>query len=128
MRMASTKSGSGTRSKAVQADTAATSGPIVSSAHLVSPQSAEMSEFEFGLIVAGNAFHRWVIHCMAAAGLTDDGMAEMIGSLEKAHGFTAVHKFFAALGAPMAEAPAHGLGTPPGVQAKSFYDKSNMNP
>lgn len=65
---------------------------------------------------------------MAAAGLKDDGMAEMIGSLEKAHGFAAVHKFFAALGAPMAEAPAHGLGTPPGVQAKSFYDKSNMNP
>lgn len=46
----------------------ADSGPIVSSAHLVSAQSAEMSEFEFGLIVAGNAFHRWVVHCMAAAG------------------------------------------------------------
>lgn len=45
--------------------------PIVSSAHLVSPQSAEMSEFEFGLIVASNAFHRWVVHCMAAAGLKD---------------------------------------------------------
>ena len=45
--------------------------PIVSSAHLVSPDSAEMSEFEFGLIVAGNAFHRWIIHCMAAAGLKD---------------------------------------------------------
>lgn len=44
------------------------SGPIVSSAHLVSAQSSEMSEFEFGLIVAGNAFHRWVVHCMAAAG------------------------------------------------------------
>jgi predicted MarR family transcription regulator len=44
---------------------------IVSSAHLVSPQSAEMSEFEFGLIVAGNAFHRWVVHCMSAAGLKD---------------------------------------------------------
>ena len=44
---------------------------IVSSAHLVSPQSAEMSEFEFGLIVASNAFHRWVVHCMAAAGLKD---------------------------------------------------------
>ena len=44
---------------------------IVSSAHLVSAQSAEMSEFEFGLIVAGNAFHRWVVHCMAAAGLKD---------------------------------------------------------
>lgn len=45
--------------------------PIVSSAHLVSPQSAELSEFEFGLIVAGNAFHRWIVHCMAAAGLKD---------------------------------------------------------
>ena len=45
------------------------SAPIVSSAHLVSPRSAEMSEFEFGLIVAGNAFHRWITHCMSAAGL-----------------------------------------------------------
>ena len=45
--------------------------PIVSSAHLVSPQSAELSEFEFGLIVAGNAFHRWIVHCMSAAGLKD---------------------------------------------------------
>ena len=45
--------------------------PIVSSAHLVSPQSTEMSEFEYGLIVAGNAFHRWVAHCMSAAGLKD---------------------------------------------------------
>ena len=46
-------------------------GLIVSSAYLVSPRSAEMSEFEFGLIVAGNAFHRWVVHCMRAAGLKD---------------------------------------------------------
>lgn len=45
--------------------------PIVSSAHLVSPRSAQMSEFEFGLIVAGNAFERWIIHCMSAAGLKD---------------------------------------------------------
>ncbi len=49
----------------------AAASPIVSSAHLVSPDSAEMSEFEFGLIVAGNAFHRWIIHCMSAAGLKD---------------------------------------------------------
>ena len=48
-----------------------TGAPIVSSAHLVSPKSAEMSEFEFGLIVAGNAFHRWIVHCMSAAGLKD---------------------------------------------------------
>ena len=45
--------------------------PIVSSAHLVSPRSAEMSEFEFGLIVSGNAFQRWIAHCMSAAGLKD---------------------------------------------------------
>ena len=44
-------------------------GPIVSSAHLVSEHSAEMSEFEFGLIVSSNSFQRWVVHCMAAAGL-----------------------------------------------------------
>ena len=44
---------------------------LVSPAHLVSPRSAEMSEFEFGLIVAGNAFHRWIAHCMSAAGLKD---------------------------------------------------------
>ena len=49
----------------------AAASPIVSSAHLVSPQSAELSEFEFGLIVAGNAFHRWIVHCMSAAGLKD---------------------------------------------------------
>ena len=30
-----------------------------------------MSEFEFGLIVAGNAFHRLVVHCMPAAGWKD---------------------------------------------------------
>jgi predicted MarR family transcription regulator len=44
---------------------------IVSSAHLVSPRSAELSEFEFGLIVAWNAFSRWAVRCMAAAGGAD---------------------------------------------------------
>ena len=69
--MPGTKSGSVTRDSATAPRGPATSGPIVSSAHLVSPQSAEMSEFEFGLIVAGNAFHRWIVHCMSAAGLKD---------------------------------------------------------
>jgi predicted MarR family transcription regulator len=44
---------------------------IVSSSHLVSPRSAEASEFEFGLIVAWNAFSRWAVRCMAAAGVPD---------------------------------------------------------
>ena len=45
--------------------------PIVSSAHLVSAQAAELSEFEFGLIIAGNAFQRWIVRGMAAAGVPD---------------------------------------------------------
>lgn len=44
---------------------------FVSSSHLVSPRSQELSEFEFGLILASNAFDRWVVRCMAAAGLKD---------------------------------------------------------
>lgn len=67
---ASGKRGKGARSGARSAGQAPRA-PIVSSAHLVSTRSAEMSEFEFGLIVAGNAFHRWIVHCMAAAGLGD---------------------------------------------------------
>ena len=34
------------------------SGPIVSSQHLVSPKSPQVSEFEFGLIIAWHAFAR----------------------------------------------------------------------
>lgn len=46
-------------------------GPIVSSAHLASGRSTELSELEFGLIVASNAFNRWMVHCAGAAGLPD---------------------------------------------------------
>ena len=49
--------------------------PIVSSAHLVSEQSTELSEFEFGLNMAVNAYHRWIVHCMAAAG--QDGLGAL---------------------------------------------------
>ena len=48
---------------------------IVSSSHLAMSGMPELSEFEFGLIVVGNAFHRWVARCMAAAGLP--GLAPM---------------------------------------------------
>jgi len=50
---------------------AAPQAGIVSSSHLVSPRSMELSEFEFGLIVAWNAFSRWAVRCMAAAGCPD---------------------------------------------------------
>ena len=44
---------------------------IVSSEHLVSDFSAELSELEYGLIMASNAFNRWMVRCMAAAGDKD---------------------------------------------------------
>ena len=44
---------------------------IVSSSHLVSLRSVEASEFEFGMIVAWNAFSRWMVRCMQAAGVPD---------------------------------------------------------
>ena len=46
-------------------------GPIVSSTHLVSEQSPELSEFEFALTIASNGFQRWMVRCMAAAGVAD---------------------------------------------------------
>jgi predicted MarR family transcription regulator len=46
-------------------------GPIVSSAHLASGEIPALSEFEFGLILASHAFHRWIVRGMAAAGLSD---------------------------------------------------------
>jgi predicted MarR family transcription regulator len=44
---------------------------IVSSEHLVSEASAELSELEYGLIMASNAFNRWMVRCMSAAGAKD---------------------------------------------------------
>lgn len=46
-------------------------GPIVSSAHLAAGAMPSLSELEFGLILLGHAFERWMVHCMAAAGVPD---------------------------------------------------------
>ncbi len=54
------------------------SRPIVASAHLVSERAAELSEFEFGLITASNAFNRWIVRCMAAAGVPDLGPLDVL--------------------------------------------------
>jgi len=45
--------------------------PIVSSSHLVSERSVELSELEYGLIIANNAFQRWIQRCMSASGVPD---------------------------------------------------------
>lgn len=44
---------------------------IVSSAHLADGGAPALSEFEYGLIISGNAFDRWIVRCMAAAGYPD---------------------------------------------------------
>lgn len=64
------------RSRAARATAAAVPPPdaalrILSSAHLADGDWGELSEFEFGLIVAGHAFERWAVRCMAAAGMPD---------------------------------------------------------
>lgn len=46
-------------------------GKIVSSAHLADGGAPVLSEFEYGLIISGNAFDRWIVRCMAAAGYPD---------------------------------------------------------
>jgi predicted MarR family transcription regulator len=46
-------------------------GKILSSPHLAEGGAPALSEFEYGLIVSGNAFDRWIVRCMAAAGYPD---------------------------------------------------------
>lgn len=55
-----------------------TKNRIVSSAHLVSENAAELSEYEYGLIVGWHAFQRWISRCMAAAGFGDLGPLDVL--------------------------------------------------
>ncbi len=51
---------------------------IVSSRHLAEGEAWELSELEFGMIVAHNAFYRWMTRCMAAAGVLDLSPLEIL--------------------------------------------------
>ena len=51
---------------------------ILSSAHLAQGPAGELSEFEFGLIVAHNAFSRWAVRCMAAAGMPELAITDVL--------------------------------------------------
>ncbi|PXW99400.1 putative MarR family transcription regulator [Sphaerotilus hippei] len=59
-------------------DAPADGSHFVSSSHLVSPRSVELSELEFGMTVSWNAFSRWVVRCMAAAGRSDLTSTEVL--------------------------------------------------
>ena len=54
---------------------------IVSSSHLVSGKDAELSEVEYGLIVASHAFGIWVVKAMSAA-LAELGLVVDLGVLD----------------------------------------------
>lgn len=53
-------------------------GPVVSSAHLASGSFAEISELEFGLTLAGNAFHRWMVRAISMAGYPELGPLDVL--------------------------------------------------
>lgn len=43
-------------------------GPVVSAAHLASGAMPALSEIEFAVTMMVNAYHRWMVRCMAASG------------------------------------------------------------
>ena len=51
---------------------------IVSSRHLAGGEGWQLSEFEYGLIIAYNGFSRWMTKCMAASGNNDLGPLEIL--------------------------------------------------
>ncbi|MGW9230141.1 winged helix DNA-binding protein [Pseudorhizobium sp. NPDC055634] len=53
-------------------------GPIVSSGHLATGALPALSEIEFGLIMLNHAFNRWMVRCMAAAGVPDLSPVDII--------------------------------------------------
>jgi predicted MarR family transcription regulator len=53
-------------------------GPVVSSAHLASGSFPELSELEFGMTLAGNAFHRWMVRAIAMAGYPELGPLDVL--------------------------------------------------
>lgn len=51
---------------------------IVSSRHLAEGDNWQASEVEYGMIIAYNAFSRWMTRCMSAAGNTDLNPLEIL--------------------------------------------------
>lgn len=58
----------------------------------------------------------------------DEAKSAFVAELEKKFGYTATMKMWAAIGTGLAEHTAKGLGGAPALPAKSWYDKSHMNP
>jgi predicted MarR family transcription regulator len=69
--MAGSRSAPREEGRGAKAARAADPPRILSSSHLADGPLAELSELEFGLIVAYNAFSRWAVRCTAAAGVPE---------------------------------------------------------
>lgn len=41
-------------------------------------KGTELAEFEFGMVIATNAFNRWAVRCMAAAGVKDMTITDVL--------------------------------------------------
>ena len=54
------------------------SAPIVSSSHLAGSGMPELSEMEFALTIANNAFQRWIVRGLMAAGVADAGALDVL--------------------------------------------------
>lgn len=52
--------------------------PIVSSAHLAGSGMPELSEMEFALTIANNAFQRWIVRGLMAAGVADASAVDVL--------------------------------------------------
>ena len=52
--------------------------PVVASGHLASGELPALSEIEFGLIMLNHAFDRWIMRCMAAAGVPDLSVIDIL--------------------------------------------------
>lgn len=61
-------------------------------------------------------------------GADEAAKVAFVSELEAKFGYAATMKMWAAIGQGLAEHTAKGLSAPPALPAKSFYDKSNMNP
>lgn len=82
--MADNKSDQISESQPLPATELADNLRLVTSAHLATSYP-ELSEFEFGMIIASNAFQRWLIRCMNAAGSKDMSMVDVLVLHHVAH-------------------------------------------
>lgn len=53
-------------------------GPIVSSGHLAAGGMPALSEIEFAMVMYSHAFQRWVVRCMAASGVPDLSVLDIL--------------------------------------------------